>query len=63
MNMCSRWEPRPTDHDEVVFEGDDCPMCVLLSTIEDREEDIIDLEDDVFELRKELEEATAEDPE
>lgn len=45
MNLCS------DGHDEVCYEGRDCPCCELIKTNSDLEDEIYDLKKEVEELK------------
>ena len=46
MNFCSR------HHDEICYEGHDCPMCVI---IKEKDDKISELEDKISELEERVE--------
>jgi len=39
-------------HDEIVYEGKDCPLCVALGRILDLEDQVVDLERDLREAQR-----------
>lgn len=50
MNLCS------SGHDEVCYEGRDCPVCESMGDCEDRDKDINTLQDEIDSLKQEVDE-------
>jgi predicted RNase H-like nuclease (RuvC/YqgF family) len=44
-----------SDHEEICFEGSECPLCKMLETIKEKEEEIETLEEKVKDLDSAIE--------
>lgn len=42
------------DHDEIVYDQRDCPLCVMKEKLEESANKISDLEDDIEQLEKDV---------